>query len=110
MFATQTRDLSHIELTRSDNISSSSQARTYRVGEAPHIDRRKNKSKNRRILSFYSCSFCLYKGLSLAHAAFIWTNAIISLSGAFILSVNKITYCVVLFLYSNNCESVTYIN
>ena len=28
------RDLSHIELTRSGNISSSSKARTYRVGEA----------------------------------------------------------------------------
>ena len=33
MFASQTRDLSHIELERSDNISSSSKARTYRVGE-----------------------------------------------------------------------------
>ena len=31
MFAAQTRDLSHIELARSDNISSSSKARTYRV-------------------------------------------------------------------------------
>jgi hypothetical protein len=34
MFASQTRDLSHIELERSDNISSSSKARTYRVGKA----------------------------------------------------------------------------
>ena len=33
MFASQTRDLSHIELERSDNISSSSKARTYRVNE-----------------------------------------------------------------------------
>jgi len=33
MFATQTRDLSHIELTRSDNISCLSIAEAYRVNE-----------------------------------------------------------------------------
>ena len=36
MFASQTRDLSHIELERSDNISSLSVAKAYQVGEA-HI-------------------------------------------------------------------------
>ena len=51
------RDLSHIELAQSDNISSSSTARTYRVNEVDISTERKNKSKNRRIFSFYSCSF-----------------------------------------------------
>ena len=74
------RDLSHIELTRSGNISSSSKARTYRVGEAHISTKEKNKSKNRRIFSFYSCSFCLYKVLGLAHFAFVRTNAMLALS------------------------------
>ena len=55
------RALSHIELEQSDNISTSSKARTYRVGEAHISTKEKNKSKNRRIFSFYSCSFfCLW--------------------------------------------------
>ena len=61
MFATQTRDLSHIKLTRSGNISSSSKARTYRVNGVDISTKEKNKSKNRRIFSFYSCSFCRYR-------------------------------------------------
>ena len=74
MFATQTRDLSHIELARSDNISSSSgwgspkrrmsfggSQRSENISnssfvnifhESEYIDRRKNKSKNRRIYYF----------------------------------------------------------
>ena len=80
MFATQTRDLSHIELERSDNISSSSKARTYRVNEIDISTKRKNKSKNRRIFSSYSCSFCRYMGLGLAHSAFDRSNAMLALN------------------------------
>ena len=47
MFASQTRDLSHIELARSDNISSSSKARTYRVGEAHISTERKTRARIR---------------------------------------------------------------
>ena len=47
MFAAQTRDLSHIELARSDNISSSSKARTYRVGEAHISTERKTRARIR---------------------------------------------------------------
>ena len=72
------RDLSHIELARSDNISSlsgrgspkrrmsfggSQRSENISSGRSSHIDRQKNKSKNRRIFSFYSCSFLWYKGL-----------------------------------------------
>ena len=57
------RDLSHIELARSDNISSSSgwgspkqrmsfggsqRSENISSGRSSHIDRKKNKSKNRR--------------------------------------------------------------
>ena len=45
MFAVQTRDLSHIELERSDNISSSSKARIYRVGEAHISTERKTRAR-----------------------------------------------------------------
>ena len=41
------RDLSHIELARSDNISSSSKARTYRVGEAHISTERKTRARIR---------------------------------------------------------------
>ena len=77
------RDLSHIELARSDNISSSSgwgspkrrmsfggSQRSENISnssfvnifhESEYIDRKKNKSKNKRRKSFCSCScffFC----------------------------------------------------
>ena len=42
----------YIDLEQSENISS---------GRSSHIDKRKNKSKNRRIFSFYSCSFLFVK-------------------------------------------------
>ena len=41
------RDLSHIELARSYNISSSSKARTYRVGEAHISPERKTRARIR---------------------------------------------------------------
>ena len=45
MFALRTRDLSHIELERSDNISSSSKARTYRVKEVYISTERKTRAR-----------------------------------------------------------------
>ena len=100
MFATQTRDLSHIELVRSGNISSSSKARTYRVNGVDIST--KNKSKNRRIFSFYSCSFCLYKVLGLAHNAFDRSNAMLALSGISKFSAKNITHLrarLIIFLF-----------
>ena len=74
------------------NISSSSTARTYRVGEVDISTERKNKSKNRRIFSFYSCSFCRYKGLGLAHSAFVRTNAMLALSRVLKFSAKNLTH------------------
>ena len=45
MFASQTRDLSHIELERSDNISSSSKARTYRVNGVDISTKEKTRAR-----------------------------------------------------------------
>ena len=42
--------------------------------------------KNRFVLSF-----CLYKGLGLAHAAFVLTNAMLAFSGVFEFSAKNIT-------------------
>jgi hypothetical protein len=66
MFASQTRDLSHIELTRSGNISSSSEARIYRVGKA-HIstNKIKNKSKNRSLFPFTLALFLVSDTITL---------------------------------------------
>jgi len=44
MFATQTMDLSHIELERSDNISSLRVAKAYRVNKVD-IDRKKQEQE-----------------------------------------------------------------
>ena len=62
----------YIEFEQSENISS---------GRSSHIDRKKYKSKNRRIFSSYSCSFLLYKGLGLAPDAFDQSNAMLALGG-----------------------------
>ena len=45
MFASQTRDLSHIELTRSYNISSLNAAKSISSGQSPHIDRKKQEQE-----------------------------------------------------------------
>ena len=47
MFAAQTRDLSHIELERSDNISSLSIAKAYRVNEVDISTERKTRARIR---------------------------------------------------------------
>ena len=54
------RDLSHIELARSDNISSSSKARTYRVGEAHISTERKTRARIKDFLLFtLALSVCI---------------------------------------------------
>ena len=83
MFASQTRDLSHIELARSDNISSLSAVKAYRVNEVDISTEEKTRARIEGFISFYSCSFCLYKGLGLALNAFVRTNAMLALSGIF---------------------------
>ena len=80
------------------NISSSSTARTYRVNEVDISTERKNKSKNRRIFSFYSCSFCRYKGLGLAHSAFDQSNAMLALSSSCKFSAKDTTLFLAVFI------------
>jgi hypothetical protein len=43
--------------------------------------------KNRFVISF-----CRYKGLGLTHTAFVWTNAMLALSGIFKFSAKNITH------------------
>ena len=57
MFAPQTRDLSHIELARSDNISSLNEVKAYRVNEVDISTERKNRARTEGFISFYPCSF-----------------------------------------------------
>jgi hypothetical protein len=66
MFASQTRDLSHIEFAafanifrKSANISSLSVAKAYRVGEAHISTEEKIRARTEGFFSFYSCSFLL---------------------------------------------------
>ena len=77
------RDLSHIELERSDNISSSSKARTYRVGEVDISTEEKKEQEYKEKLLIFLLFFCLYRGLGLAHNAFDQTNAMLALNGVF---------------------------
>ena len=85
------RVLSHIELARSDNISSSSKARTYRVGEAHISTERKIRARIRGenpsilALSVYN------KGLGLAHNAFDQSNTMLALLSKSKFSAKDIT-------------------
>ena len=49
------KDLSHIELERSDNISGLSKARIYRVGEVD-ISTEEKQEQEYKVFSLYSCS------------------------------------------------------
>ena len=71
MFATQTRDLSHIELERSNNISSLSAAKAYRVNEVDISTEEKIKNppakygrmiflRRLNYLSFFSSFFVFF--------------------------------------------------
>ena len=91
MFAAQTRDLSHIELARSDNISSSSKARTYRVGEAHISTERKTRARirgeNPSILALSVCKGVWAKPIY----AFDQTNAMLALLSKCQFSAKDIT-------------------
>ena len=71
MFATQTRDLSHIELARSDNISSSSKARTYRVNEVDISTKEKTRARIEGFSPFTLALSACNMGLGLAHKSFV---------------------------------------
>ena len=81
MFASQTRDLSHIELTRSGNISSLSVAKAYRVNKVDISTEEKREQEYKEKLLIFLLFFCLYRGLGLAHNAFDQSNAMLALSG-----------------------------
>ena len=91
------RDLSHIELARSDNISSSSKARTYRVGEAHISTERKTiariSGKNPSILALSVCKGVWAKPIY----AFDQTNAMLALLSKCQFSAKDITLCVAPF-------------
>ena len=73
----------YIEFEQSENRSS---------GRSSHIDRKKNKSKNKRRKSFYSCSFCYYKGLGLAYLHLTGQMRCSHLTAFFKFSAKNITH------------------
>ena len=77
------RDLSHIELTRSGNISSLSVAIAYRVNKVDISTEEKREQEYKEKLLIFLLFFCLYRGLGLAHNAFDQTNAMLALSESF---------------------------
>ena len=96
----------YIEFEQSENISSSSFVNIFH--ESEYIDRKKNKSKNRRIFSSYSCSFCLFRGSPKRSMSFwgsriwVWALPIMHLTGQmrcshlvvfFKFSAKNITHC-----------------
>ena len=72
MFAPQTRDLSHIELARSDNISTLNEVKAYRVNEVDISTERKNRARIEGFISFYPCSFlpALLSGIGVVSVGF----------------------------------------
>ena len=83
MFASQTRGLSHIELERSNNISSLGAAKAYRVNE---VDISTEEKTRARIEGFYpfilALSACI-GGVGLVHSAFVQVNAMLAFNGVF---------------------------
>ena len=105
MFAAQTRDLSHIELPRSGNISSSSKARTYRVNEVDISTEEKQEQEYKEKILIFLLSFCLYMGLCIAHNAFDQSNAMLALSGILKFSAKNITHLLLFpFLLCKNTQ------
>ena len=64
MFAMQTRDLSHIELTHSDNISSLNVAKAYQVNEVDISTEKREQEYKEKILIFL-LSFLLLQSTAL---------------------------------------------
>ena len=75
MFATQTRDLSHIELERSDDISSLSNSESISNSsfvnifhESEYIDRIKKQEQEKKEISPFTLALsACNKGLGIAH-------------------------------------------
>ena len=73
MFATQTRDLSHIELTRIGNISSLSVAKAYRVNKVDISTEEKREQEYKEklliflLFFFFSLKFCLLLQIALGN-------------------------------------------
>ena len=87
MFATQTRDLSHIELTCNGNISSLSVAKAYRVNGVD-ISTEKTRARVQGEKSLYSCSLSVCKSLDLAHFE---SNAMLAIYSKWNFSAKSIT-------------------
>ena len=85
-------------ISQNANISNSSFVNIFH--ESEYIDRRKNKSKNRRklILLLLLFSAC-YKVLGLAHSAFVRTNAMLAFSRVFKFSAKNITPISICFFF-----------
>ena len=82
IYVKSARDLSHIELERSDNISSSSKARTYRVNEVDISPERKTRARIEGFLLLLLL-FLLVYGFGLRPFAFDRSNAMLALNGVF---------------------------
>ena len=77
MFASQTRDLSHIELARSDNISSLSAVKAYRVNEVDISTEEKQEQeyKDFLFLLFFFSTFIIYIYDKAVHCVFSVKNS-----------------------------------
>ena len=79
MFASQTRDLSHIELAQSGNISSLSIAKAYRVNGVDISTEEKTRARIEGFIPFTLALFCLLLGLGYRPTAFVHTKAMLVL-------------------------------
>ena len=68
----------------------------FRVSENFTGEKRENISATNRFV----LSFCRYKGLGLAHIAFVQTNALLALSGIFKFFAKNIAHSFVFIFYS----------
>jgi len=66
MFASQTRDLSHIELAQNDNISSLSAVKAYRVNEVDISTKEKTRARIEGFFPFTLALSACNMGLGLA--------------------------------------------
>ena len=85
----------YIELERSESISSSSFVNIFH--ESEYIDRIKKRARIEGFISFYSCSFCLYKGLGLAHLRLTGQTRCSHLAAFFKFSAKNTTPTAILF-------------
>ena len=75
MFASQTRNLSHIEPAQSGNISSLSEAKAYRVNRVDISTEGKTRARIEGLFPFTLALLCLLVGLGYCPTAFAYTDA-----------------------------------